>query len=283
MVCVPTHRPIKIKIGTTNLTGYNIPIELIENISGNDYLVLFVDPDNYDSRPTYDDIEIFDFGNLPNLLSEVYTTKINIDYTQINVLEAINAIARNDILLKQRTEILDYVRPNNFLDTFTTRLGTFNFPLTYKGQYINERPAGIDLVFLELPQVYRSLIIEGTEYFVKDSDYKITYSGQATELVVAGQGSFLKQSLQRKGFQAKLDYSDISIYRNILSITENSYRTKTPLTVIDNVSPEGYGTRIGFILPKLEADGVKYYPNTTQEYLPKGFSILFQETTLRYV
>jgi hypothetical protein len=278
-------RPIKINIRDTNLTGYNIPIEMVETILANDYLVIYLDPDSYTSKVQYDDLEMYSFGTLPNLASEVYSISMQIDYTDINILEAINAICRNDIAKGRRTEILDYVRPNNYTDTYTARLGTFNFvDISYEGQIGSYRPKGISLVFLELPSIYRSLVIQGVEYFVKESNYKPIKEGEFSKLAIAGKGSYLLKSVTRCGFTAKLDYADINIYRNMLALVRQSIMFTTPLTIIDNLSPEGYVTRIGYIQPNIEVPtGIKYYPNTTTPYLPQGFTINFLETNLRYV
>lgn len=279
------YKPIKIRINDTDLNSYNIPIEIIDTISGNDYLVIYIDPDNYSSKVEYDDLEMYSFGNLPNLASEVYTIQLQIDYTEVNILEAINAICRNDISNGRRTEILDYVRPNTYTSTYTTRLGTFNFQdISYEGQIDTYRPKGLSLVFLELPSIYRTLVIADTEYYVKETDYKPVKDGEFSKLSIAGKGSYLLKSVTRCGFTAKLDYADVNVYRNILSIARNSLATSSPIIITDNLSPEGYVTRTGYIQPNIEVPtGIKYYPNTTTPYLPQGFTITFLETNLRYV
>jgi hypothetical protein len=286
MLCNETYyKPIKIRIRDTDINSYNIPVEMIDRVEDNDYLVIYIDSDNYSSKVQYDDLEMYSFGTLPNLASEIYSISMQIDYTEINILEAINSICRNDLINGRRTEILDYVRPNNYTDTYTTRLGTFNFlDITYEGQISNYRPKGLSLVFLELPSVYRSLIIGGVEYFVKETDYKQVKDGEFSKLSVAGKGSYLIKSVSRTGFTAKLDYADVNVYRTILNITRNSLATSTPITITDNLSPEGYTTRTGYIQPNIEVPtGIKYYPNTTTPYLPQGFNITFLDTTLRYV
>jgi len=285
-LCYETdYRVIKILIRDTDLDSYNIPIEMISNVLGYDYLVIYLDPDNYTSKVQYDDLDMYSFGTLPNLASEVYTISMQLDYTEINVLEAINAICRNDLTNGRRTKILDYVRPNNYTDTYTTRLGTFNFTdISYDGQIGNYRPKGISLVFLELPSVYRSLVIGGVEYFVKESNYKPVKDGEFSKLAIAGKGSYLLKSVARSGFTAKLDYADVNIYRTILSIAQSALAASNPITITDNLSPEGYVTRTGYIQPNIEVPtGIKYYPNTTTPYLPQGFTITFLETKLRYV
>lgn len=298
MTCATSaYKQIKIGLNGIDLTDYTLDQELFETIDitrivGNEivtttetFLVLFVDPEGYNRKVEYTDLDIYSWGNYPNLQSEINSIDIRLDYTEVNLIRALDAINKYHITNQLRLNILDYVSPNledYFTQGFTERYGIFNFD-TYLGEYIGFQGTGIQVKFLELPEIYKTLIINNVTYYVKDTDYKVEVQESPTTLQVASKGTFLDKSLVRLGFTAKMDYSSIDIYRNLLDYAKNAIETNTSIIITDNLNPEGYTSRTGFILvPFRDADGIKLFPNSSVSYLPKGFSITFLETNLRY-
>jgi hypothetical protein len=132
--------------------------------------------------------------------------------------------------------------------------------------------------------MYRTLVVGPYTYYVKPDGYKEVTDGNGTQLATTLVGHYLAIEKVRKGFTVDLEYREITHYQNIYNLAVNAITSGVPITVTDNLNPDGVSSRSGFILGDLDTKGgMINKPGTSTAFLPQGFSFTFYDTELSYI
>jgi hypothetical protein len=127
------------------------------------------------------------------------------------------------------------------------------------------------------------------KFYIDNNGYQPISEGNGATLMTTGSGSFLDASYIRRGFTTAINYPEYNLYVAICLIAKNAIAQKTPIRIIDWLSPEmedyatGCTSRLGFIKVPVEKSGSVVDPDSATRYLPEGFRITFMESRLRII